>query len=342
MKKVAPLSQFVRTAKIEQPHDEQVSRWPASASCGYIETRFLRVHFRSRGRLNRWMGPSLRGILAKPLKDFYCAWEATLRDSKFKHCEGCGHQCDCTYANLLEPTKAAASLSGRETPPQRLAIIPDYPARSSVDPSLAPYSLAIRLVLIDVAPVVVQRAIWQLGQGGRHQGLGNDKVRFELEEVDSPTSATFDLREAWRDVASWAELPNLETVRVGIATPTILKRDGELLIQPHLFDFVAAGLRVIRAALTLYRGDDQVLTVAQADTIKQLALTVGQGYQDFRRVSPPRRSNRSGDSYTIDGIVGDGIFHDVPPILAGVINLAGQLGIGQQRVCGSGQVFCQW
>src|SRR5690606_38239327 len=35
----------------------------------------LKLHACGPGRLNPWMGPSLRGLLAKPLKEHWCHWE---------------------------------------------------------------------------------------------------------------------------------------------------------------------------------------------------------------------------------------------------------------------------
>ncbi|TVP94678.1 MAG: hypothetical protein EA381_19720 [Planctomycetaceae bacterium] len=293
------------------------------------------------GRLNPWMGPSLRGLLAKPLKERWCHWEPQVRDRDYRHCAGCPHQRRCDYAQLLEPGPVDPVVVGRWNAPHGLAIIPDFPVPPEAMPDGRSVALGVMLQFLDPSAGIIDEVVHHLDRCGRQFGLGGDRVRFRVSRDDQPPQ-----RWDWLSslLGSGRELP-VESVRtcslrITTATPITLKRDGAVVQQPDLVDWVAGSLRLVRSLLSRETSETIGLGAERVDQYKRLAAPATNGPADWKPLNYERASNRSGDRYRVPAITGRGEYHDVPMPLARLIAVAGNLGIGQNRVCGNGQVRC--
>ena len=90
-----------------------------------LTIRGLELEFLEEGELFAWLGPSLRGCVGGVLKDEVCRQPPSERWRLWKHCAGCPHTAQCTYALLFDPDRPlnAQTLSGESgvTPPLVLA-----------------------------------------------------------------------------------------------------------------------------------------------------------------------------------------------------------------------------
>ncbi len=68
-----------------------------------VEIQFLQMEFASRGRRLPWLGPALRGMVARAVKNRFCRWPVPERDNRWKSCRGCPHMDGCPYGLTFEP-----------------------------------------------------------------------------------------------------------------------------------------------------------------------------------------------------------------------------------------------
>lgn len=294
------------------------------------------------GRLNPWMGPSLRGLLARPLKARWCHWNPLVRERDYRHCAGCTHQRDCTYAQLLEPATTDPVVVGRWNLPHRLAIIPDFPAPCEVLQEGRAVTLGVMLQFLEPPLGVIDEVIRCLEHYGHRTGLGRDHIRFQisserqvLQHWDWLSSLIGDRRNLPIDNLRFCSL------RITTATPVTLKRKGEVVRQPDLGDWTAASLRLVRSLVCRETSEAIGLGAKRVEQFKQVASTATCGTSNWKVVNYERASNRSGDRYRVPAVIGWGEYQNVPMSLARLIAVAGSLGIGQNRVCGNGQVRCE-
>ena len=332
------MKELSRSAILKPMDQKKPKTQRDSDGSGILTTVELRLDFRSPGRLNRWLGPALRGVISKRLKNHWCHWEPAIRDQSFSHCTGCRYQPHCTFANLLEPAPAPSVIKGWQAAPHRLVIAPDFPVRTYARGDGTDPPLDFRLMVYDALDDWLTPILTALIDAGQSAGLGEDHVQFEVKPLRICSDGG--LHDRLLRVMN-SPMEENAAVRVSAITPTMLKRDGQLVRSPHFFDFLSASLRLLRAVL----GDKQPLgslfSGFQTDHLKHLASGVGISRQAWQFHRPPRNSSRSGERYLVDSITGWGEFSSVPSPLIELVRIAGNLGIGSQRVCGAGQVRCE-
>ncbi len=74
------------------------------------------------GTLLPWLGPALRGLVARRLKERICRWPPEVRATRWVHCAGCPYLQECPYGELFEPeTPSSAVRLGSQGTPVRFA-----------------------------------------------------------------------------------------------------------------------------------------------------------------------------------------------------------------------------
>jgi hypothetical protein len=150
----------------------------------------LWLEFQSAGRLLPWLGPALRGILLRRLKEEVCQQPKPQQNTVWKYCRGCPFMGDCRYGELFEPDHLdwavnklepdlVRLLNGRKEPPRPIILVPAYPAPEEADSGLM-LPLSIRFFGKQAA-AHVDWVLDRLDQAGRSGVLGQNNVRFRLD-----------------------------------------------------------------------------------------------------------------------------------------------------------------
>ncbi|MFM9966010.1 MAG: hypothetical protein ACKV2Q_32920 [Planctomycetaceae bacterium] len=158
----------------------------------------LWLEFRSAGRLLPWLGPALRGVLLRRLKDEACRQPEAQQGTVWKYCRGCPFMGDCAYGDLFEPDhldwatnklepELVKLLNGRHEPPRPVILVPAYPATDEAEPGMTlPISLRF---LSHKAAAHVDWVLDRLDQVGREGWLGKDDIRFRVDFREARESA---------------------------------------------------------------------------------------------------------------------------------------------------------
>lgn len=303
----------------------------------YRDCRFS-LRLTGAGRLQPWLGPALRGLVALRFKEAVCRHPPAERKARWVHCSGCPHMESCAYGQTFEPDPPA----GVKVQPGRLDAIrpvvlaPYYPVAAEGGAGL---EVPLRLTAVGEQAVRhVLGLLDTLATSGR-QGLGADGVRFEL----GP------LREDRVSNLPVAELPEkADAVRgvvprlgVGLTAPLFLTRQEErgagggrkrVIGCPSLADLLRASLRSVGELFRLYGGGLR----ADFDSLKEAAEGVRLVEHCYERFKQGRWSSRGEQHYELLGVVGGGVYEDVPLVLIPWLMWGGRLHVGGHRVAGAG------
>lgn len=273
-----------------------------------------------------WIGPALRGVVARQLKAETCVCRDATR-----------HHEDCAYGALYEPAPPVGQSGdrGRREVPRSVVLAPRFPipGRLSTDERLG---LTITLTgrrasrFLELLVGAISRAL-------ATTGLGPDHVRFRLASQHAP----FHLTLGANDLADGNPRPTGAWPRVVIEfdAPVFLSKKGDppqhrWSAAVALGTLWRASARTISAYFhcegTPLRADYASLS-ALADTVTD-ADTTG-----IFRFEQRRFSSRSGDRYPMIGVKGRAIFRGVPQVLLPWIVWGGLLHVGEHRVAGAGR-----
>lgn len=302
-------------------------------------TRYLR--WTRPGRLMPWLGPALRGLVARRFKARVCRYSPAEQDTTWRYCKGCPHLPNCSYGKLFEPDPPANAdvFSGQTEAVRPLVLAPQFPAPMR---AIVGQKLALRVLVITNQTGESVRELWDsLREAGADPagGLDPDRTTFDL------------LREGAREQRWQVELPlrpdaipgNVPQLRVELTSPLFV-RTGEadegrrLVLAPSFADLLRAGLRTLGRLCALY---DQPLP-ADFAALKEAAMRVSTISTDYRPYYQPKFSNRSGHRGTLRGVTGSGIYADVPLALARWLLWAGRLHVGTHRIAGAGSWRVYW
>jgi hypothetical protein len=288
------------------------------------------VQFTRPGRLLPWMGPALRGLIARPFKERVCLQPPAVREARWVHCRGCPHLAGCAYGQTLEPDPPPGTpvFRGREQAARPLVLTLPFPMPIRVGPG---DRMPITLTLLGASAQRYEDEVWQsLADAGGRFGFDPARCTFTLEpgeKRDGPHPI---------ELPAKPEGPEVEQVRVDLDSPLFLRTREEEgrrhhLNQPTFADLLRASLRTLGALFTLY---DRPL---QADfaALKAAAERVPTLRADFVTFSQEHQSNRSGRR-TFYGTMGSGVYGPVPRALLRWLEWAGKVHVGQERVCGAG------
>src|SRR5688500_6091986 len=86
----------------------------------------------SPGKLVPWLGPALRGLIARRFKSQVCRHAPTEQDTTWRYCKGCPHMTESPYGQTVEPDPPpdAAVYKGQEDAARPFVMAPQFPVPS--------------------------------------------------------------------------------------------------------------------------------------------------------------------------------------------------------------------
>lgn len=298
----------------------------------YVTRQPLTLRLLDRGRLLPWLGPALRGLGARAFKDRVCVHSAGDREQHWQSCRGCPSMSGCAYGRLYEPDPPAGRVAwtGQRDGPRPLVLAPAFPAPMEAAPGL---ELMTGLTVVgEEERQGILPLLETLREAGRGAGLGQDGVRFEVqvgrpEFLELAPAALLTM-----DDPSAATLPRL---RVELTGPLLLKMahgGGRMVRVPRFIDLFRAALWLIIDLQRLY-GEP---TSVEHAPLMQAAEAVPLVADDYRPFAQMHASNRQQQRYPLRGVVGSGVYADVPAGLVPWLVWGGRLHVGEHRVAGAG------
>jgi hypothetical protein len=304
------------------------------------------------GRLQRWLGPALRGLVAARFKARVCRQPLPERDTRWVYCRGCPLLAGCPYGETVEPDPPADAevFRGQEDAARPLVIAPAFPV-----PEQAAAGLRIPLGVTFIGRAASRHAaaFWMaVRAAGADPAVGLDPDRTTFDVLDDAADGQ-PLEQGW--------LPDLPLgpgaldgvvprLRVELTAPLLLRTEGRngrkvAVTEPSFADLLRASLRSLGQLYALYAdvppGQSRRLPADFAglrDAAEQVRA-VGLDYRPFRQ---PRHSNRTGQGVMLQGVVGGGVYADVPLALARWLLWGGRLHAGTHRVAGAGGWRLAW
>lgn len=294
----------------------------------------------SAGRLLPWLGPALRGLIARRFKANVCEFPPIQQDITWIHCrqhepprEVCPHLRVCPYGQTLEaePGDASQVFSGQEDGIRPFVLMPEFPLPDRSQPGM---QVTVRASFFGREAAQAIGPFWQaVAHAGRANALGDDGIGFTVEPNGT---------ESWR----WFDLPrdplavsgSLSCLRVELTSPLYLRqgttegRRREMLTNPTFGDLFRAGLRTLGG---LARGYGQPID-ADFTALRQAAEQVPTLRSAWHRFSQGTWSNRRQQYMEPRGVIGTADFGPVPGALVRWMLAAGLAHVGLHRVTGAG------
>lgn len=315
-----------------------------------MDYRMWTVNLRltSPGPLLPWLGPAVRGMLAKRLKHRVCRLTAAERQRQGAYCDGCSRRKGCPYGETFEPELPAGwePFCGQQDVPPAVILAPYYPVPTEAIEGL---EIPLRLTLVG------RRAVGHLGaiqdalfECGRADGLGLGRVQFTL--GSGADGAISDPRKipvlpSEPDAAAGC-IPRLG---VGLVAPLFLRRELNgrppdqrpkdkprsrhvPIRQPEFSDLFGAVLRTLGQ---LFRIDGAPLP-ADFGALKAAARRVRLVEQCYQPFQQGKWTSRGEQRYMLRGCDGGGVYADVPLALLPWMLWGGRLHVGGHRGSGAG------
>lgn len=343
-----------------------------------MRVNWLCMRFESSGRVNRWLAPALRGLILKPLRETLCLLspdEQRERRSFLRHelderyCRDCLRMPECLYGLTFEPDRSRIGdgmvIRGAREGVRALTIATQYPFESQQPASAIESSVLaaehtvdahegdsvfLRVLQIgraaqDLLPVTIAA----LNQRGQQRGLGPDRVRFSLENMDAG-------QEHW--ILSGTDLPMklsngvVPRLRLVLQTPLFIKTEGsgtEIPTEngrkrgyaaspstaPSFAELFQQSLRTVRRAMNEYGYQEWGMDTDFME-LRNAARGVDLIENQLVTIRQPRSSSRQGARWLLSGWSGGMTFSNVPISLIPYLQWGGRLGVGDSRNCGAG------
>lgn len=302
-----------------------------------IATHHTLLRITSGRHLLPWIGPALRGLVAERFKEAVCRQPPDERVTRWTVCKGCPFLAECPYGGLFEPDPPAGAdmFHGQEDAVRPIVLAPYFPVPEDVSRGL---EIPLRITLVGPSAAQDVRPLLQMiANVGRQRGLGPEHVTFELLVAEGGGRQVFELRR--QDLpAHPATVPGvLPRVGIGLVSPLLLRSRGEEGRRrsntcPELGDLLRPALRTISHLFRLYgeplEADFRALKAA-AEGIRM----VEHCYEPFQQ---RKWSSRTEHRFSIHGVVGGGVYADVPLALLPWLVWGGRLHVGNHRVAGAG------
>jgi len=192
---------------------------------------FAGLKFLTAGKLNPWLGPAIRGMIMKPLREQLCQLPDPERSQRLKstqtdreklYCQGCRLNASCLYGRFLEPDRqviAGRTRMGAREGLRGITVAPNFPI---CGPAEASGELRIRLLgLGENSQELLRQALLTLNRCGQESGLGPEKVKFEV-LAESLQLQQWTLRAA--DLPCKLEHGKVPWVKIQLETPLLLRQ----------------------------------------------------------------------------------------------------------------------
>lgn len=312
---------------------------PAPKTVGIDVTRVL-LEFESSGRLMPWLGPAVRGIVAKRFRERHCILSPAEQAGRWRQCRGCPHLPSCLYGRTFEPDEQLLPVSatgrhgGGHDLPRMIVLSPAFPA-----PVRAERGLRLPLTVVAVgesARNATVELLEVLTAAGRAGVFGTDRLHFDvIGEKAARTQLRLDAR-ALPDGESTSD-ETISRVRLVLTSPLFL-RDRDDAGRPLPCRFPSFH-RLVRAAVDTVAGMALVHAVPVASNTRAvvaLARDVSTVSADWHFFDQEKHSNRTRMRFGVRGVTGEAMFADVPRAVLPWLTLAGLLHVGGHRVAGAG------
>ena len=289
------------------------------------------IELRGRGRLVPWLGPAFRGISALRYRAAECRQPQDTWRTTWQYCRGCPFISDCGYGQAFEPD--VATPLGRRDAPRPLVIAPDFPSpvRAQVADSFHLTITAIGAAAIAALPGVLRAVI----DAGRFDGLGPDRVRFNVIPVDDPPLRT--VIAASNIPKHAAATPVVRDATIQLNGPLFLRERGgagsrRQIVAPTLAHLFRASMRVAREFLG-EAADCEGRGHLDLDNLCGGLEPAATGLSTF---SQEKASHRSRERFGMEGVTGWWRFATLPACLVPWLQLGGMLHVGGHRIAGAG------
>lgn len=297
-----------------------------------IERRRLVVEFQSSGQLVPWLGPAFRGITALRYRAAVCLKPMHQWRTTWRYCRGCEFMARCGYGLAFEPWRPVSGAGGVELP-RPLVISPAFPAPRRVSRG---ERLDLEITAIgDEAAQTISGVIGALATAGRRDGLGPDRVRFEVIE---PAGCGSRLHVCASDLPKSASTtPTVSDVTIRLSAPLFLReqrRPGarRQVTQPDLRHLLRASMRVARE----FFGDAALCSGRGHLDLDELAATVQPTATDVHAFVQQKASHRTLQRFALEGVVGSWHFDALPGCVVPWLHCGGLLHSGGHRIAGAG------
>lgn len=294
------------------------------------------------GKLQPWLGPAVRGAVAKPWKSAVCRLSLAEQDRNKNCWFGCPHHRTCDYGKVVEPHAAGQPQTAGST---HIVFAPQYPsvAGGHAQPGTV---VPLRLVLIGPAIESRETILDTLSVSLRQHGFGEaNSVKCELIR-DAEQLTTHDLLPGHLPTAPNDQRTTVPRVRIRLSSPLILKQKHQrggpvangqrcLNLRPHLADLLSPSLNLINRLL------GQLSETPCFDRVTTSSLKgAADGHppieENFKLCDQGKFSSRQEEGYLARGIVGEAVYADVPSGLIPWLEWGGRLHVGDHRVAGAG------
>lgn len=297
-----------------------------------------RLRFQNAGRLLPWLGPALKGVIARHFKDQSCHWPWEVRESDWKYCRGCPHLAECGYGLMFEPDPpAGATVMPTARDGQRaITLAAQFPAPERIERG---GSLDLQVLLLGEAAAAREGqlldALCRLGSAAT---LGRDRIRFTVESA-SGAGHTRQWLIAAEQLRGGSASGTVSHLVVQLNSPLLLRAEQSgrkvPLREPQFVDLLRGSLRTLGRAFEAFgAGELQEVDFA---ALKQLAEGVACQQACWQPFSQPHHSQRSQHRWRYDGVTGWAEYAEVPRLLLPWLVFGGALGVGQERLCGAGR-----
>lgn len=306
----------------------------------FVQPIFQLVFVRS-GNVLPWIGPALRGIVARELKKQVCVHPIAEQDTSWRYCRPCPHVDLCHYSRLFEPAPPGISqfASGADAAPTGLVLAPSFPSPERLrtgDRVIVSGCIAGRFS--DPRRIVGQ-LLDALEFAGRGIGIGPERLKFDVELISPAmklissgsviTPETFPANISSTPTAAFREL------RVELLSPLFLKAGRDSSSRqagPSLEELLSASMRIVSRSF----GAAGIQCNADFRQLKSTARQSPALDLQFETFKQRRWSNRTEQRYELQGVVGCGTYLNVAPELIPWLYWGGRLHVGAHRVSGAG------
>ncbi len=302
-----------------------------------------RLRFTRPGSLLPWMGPALRGLLARRFKGRVCVHPPAEQDGRWRCCDysterprrTCPHLATCPYGQTLEPAPpaGATTFGGQEGAARPVVLTLPFPMPPRVRPG---DEFDVKVVCVGPSAQAHAGALWDaLADAGGDPRGGFDPDRTTFDFVPGAERVTREVIELPAAIA--ADEPPIRSLRVELTAPLFLRERDERgrrrhVEQPAFADLLRAALRTVGALFGLY---DRPLAADFAG-LKAAAAGVPLLASDYAPFYQRHWSNRGGAARPLHGVVGSAVYGPVPAGLACWLAWGGRLHVGTDRVAGAG------
>lgn len=143
-------------------------------------TRWLR--WTRGGWLVPWLGPALRGLIARRLKAAVCRFSSKEQDTVWRYCNGCPHVAVCPYGRTFQPDPPSTPkvFAGQTEAVRPIVLAPEFPA---AERAIVGQSMPLRVLLIRGQAAQIVKEFWDVVRDAGSDpagGLDPERTTFDV------------------------------------------------------------------------------------------------------------------------------------------------------------------